>query len=257
MKHYQGWALPGEDRHFQRFLQQHPDNDYQQQALDLALTYCPRRELVLDVGANIGLFATRFSRIFERVVCFEPTTAVYDCLRLNCRDLDNVEIFKLGLGQQPSLTTISAPADLHNIGVYSMRDFVSSDQLLVHETVPVVPLDQFQLRPDLIKIDTQGFEPFVLSGALETLITATPVLLLEVESPSIRSELHRLLVPLGYQAVAAVRHDQVWINVCIDACASNTDQIPDLGNSNEIERCGAATDRDQKWVGFRCLQDLH
>lgn len=245
MIQYLGWTLPDADRHFRSFMQTHPDNHYQQQALDLAVSHCANLDLVIDVGANIGLFATRFSAIFQRVVCFEPTTVVYDCLRANCRHATNVEIYKVGLDHEPGLVTMTAPADSHNVGVYSIRDFVGSQQDLEHETVPVVALDQFGLKPDLIKIDTQGFEPNVLRGAMETLAACDPVLLIEVESPAVRSELQKLLTPIGYRAIAAVRHDQVWVKVPIDACDANNAPMLDPENSNEIEQDGATTDHDQ------------
>lgn len=205
------WYLPDTDNHFRSFLGQHPDNSYQQQSLDLALTHCTGRSLVLDIGANIGLFATRLSGHFEQVVCFEPTTPVYDCLRLNCASLHNVRIYKVGLGQHSTTAEISIPKDSKNCGAYSMVDFTQHDSDVMSETVPVMRLDDFAVCPDLIKMDVQGFEPFVLQGALHTLRTCAPVLMLEVEGKTVRSLIHGILKPLGYEPVAAARHDQIWI----------------------------------------------
>jgi FkbM family methyltransferase len=225
MQRILGWHLPDIDNHFRSFLSQHPQNSYQQQSLDLALTYCQSRSLVLDIGANVGLFATRFSVHFEQVICFEPTTTVYDCIRLNCASLHNIRIHKVGLGQHSGTADISIPSTSKNCGAYSMVDFAQHHADIVSETVPVMKLDDFQLCPDLIKMDVQGFEPYVLQGALHTLARCAPVLMLEVEGTAVRSQIHGILKPLGYQPVAAVRHDQIWIKTQepIDACAASID----------------------------------
>lgn len=211
MREIQGWFLPDEDQHFAAFLQQYPRNSYQQQSLDLALSHCGSRGLVLDIGANIGLFATRFAGVFAKVVCFEPTTVVYDCLRMNCRDQSNVEVFKMALGQEPALLDISAPRKLGNCGVYSLVDFPNTSADIVSERVFVARLDDFGLAPDLIKIDTQGYECQVLQGAVMTLQKHSPVLLLEAEGKTAKRQLGELLEPLGYVSVGSVRHDWVWV----------------------------------------------
>lgn len=210
MREHLGWCLPDSDQHFAAWLQQHPNNSYQQGAVDLALQHCSTRDLVLDVGANIGLFTTRLCQHFARVVAFEPTTAVYDCLRKNCSAHHNVEIMKVGLGDRTHLVEISAPTDHRNCGVYSMVDFQGHDHRS-SELVPVLKLDDLELAPDLIKIDTQGYEPFVLRGAVRTLREHAPVLLLEVEGKAVRHQIQQVLQPLGYAPIDAVRHDQIWI----------------------------------------------
>ena len=210
MLSYHGWHLPDQDRHFARWLDRHPANRYQQEALELTLQHCVGRDLVVDIGANIGLFATRFSTLFRSVVCFEPVTAVHDCLRLNTQHAENITIHKTGLGDHPGTAMISVPAASANCGQYSMVDFVE-DTEATSEIVPVQRLDDFDLRPDLIKMDVQGYEPWVLQGATQTLINCSPVLMLEVEGKTVRGQIQAVLAPMGYSPVAAVRHDQIWI----------------------------------------------
>ena len=237
MQNILGWHLPDTDNHFRSFLGQHPENSYQQQSLNLALEHCRGRCLVLDIGANIGLFATRFSKHFDQVVCFEPTTTVYDCLRLNCSGLNNVSVYKIGLGQYAGTAKISMPESSRNCGQYSMVDFVALQDGVWQETVPVMQLDHFVLNPDLIKMDVQGFEPYVLQGALATLKRSAPVLMLEVEGPTIRGLIHSILKPLGYEPVAAARHDQIWIKTHepIDAYDSSSGPMSDPHGSSGPE----------------------
>ena len=246
MQHILGWYLPDTDHHFRSFLGQHPQNVYQQPSLDLALEHCQTRSLVLDIGDNVGLFAARFSEHFQQVVCFEPTTVVYDCLRLNCASLANVCIHKVGLGQHDGTADIAIPRSSRNCGAYSMVDFTSLDHDVLRETVPVMKLDHFGLSPDLIKMDVQGFEPYVLQGALHTLNRSAPVLMLEVEGPAQKHHIGRILRPLGYEVVAAARHDQIWIKTSepIDACVANSDLIGDPHGSNGTVQSSGPTPLD-------------
>jgi len=210
VRSYLGWHLPDQDKHFSSWLDQHPGNHYQQEALELAFRHCAGRDLVVDVGANIGLFATRFGAAFRSVVCFEPVTAVYDCLRSNTGYAENIIIYKTGLADRAGTAVISVPTSGTNCGQYSMVDF-AADPDATSETVPILRLDDFALRPDLIKIDVQGYEPWVLRGSIETLEACSPVLMLEIEGKIARSQIQAVLGPLGYRPVAAVRHDQIWI----------------------------------------------
>jgi FkbM family methyltransferase len=201
---------------------------------------------VLDIGANIGLFATRFSEHFDQVICFEPTTTVYDCLRRNCAGFDNISIHKVGLGQHTGTAKISMPESSRNCGVYSMVDFATLQDGVWQETVPVMELDHFELNPDLIKMDVQGFEPYVLQGALNTLKRSAPVLMLEVEGTAVRNKIHSILKPLGYEPVAAARHDQIWIKTHepTDAYAASNDLMSDPRGSSGTEQVSVPTPLD-------------
>ena len=132
-----------------------------------------------------------------------------------------------------------------------MVDFVGHDAALISETVPVMKLDDFGLRPDLIKMDVQGFEPWVLQGALTTLGSCAPVLMLEVEGSTVRGHIRRILEPMGYESVAAVRHDQIWIKTGepIVAYAASICQTQDLYDSNGTGPDDAPIDLDpEDWV---------
>ena len=253
MQHILGWSLPDTDNHFRSFLGQHPQNSYQQPSLDLALEHCRARSLVLDIGANIGLFAVRFSEHFDQVVCFEPTTTVYDCLRLNCGGLDNVKVHKVGLGQHNGTAEISMPESSRNCGVYSMVDFATLQNGVWQEIVPVMKLDDFELTPDLIKMDVQGYEPWVLRGAVQTLSRCAPVLMLEVEGKAVRSQLQMVLGPLGYEPVAAARHDQIWIKTHgpTDACDSSSGPMSDPHGSSGTEPVSVPMHLDPEDWEFR------
>ena len=72
-------------------------------------------------------------------------------------------------------------------------------------------IDYFKINDaDFIKIDTQGFELFILKGAENTLKNK-PVLLLECEKKQEKRLISNYLIPLGYSIIETVRKDTIWI----------------------------------------------
>ena len=71
-------------------------------------------------------------------------------------------------------------------------------------------LDELNLTPDFIKIDTQGFEKNVLLGSIETIKKTKPVILAEVAKKGPVKELLDILQPLGYEISWASNSDKVF-----------------------------------------------
>jgi FkbM family methyltransferase len=166
-------------------------------------------DVVLDVGANIGLHAlTAAKRLRElgggRVIAFEPAT---DCLaKLQAaaeRNNLHVEVVPTALGERRYDAALRADSryDEADAGVRSLY----GDGAVVQK-VPVIRLDDWVRehalsRLDVVKIDIEGAEVSALSGAARTLKRLRPRALL-VEDKRIESSarLHAVLDELGYQA---------------------------------------------------------
>jgi FkbM family methyltransferase len=145
--------------------------------------FAPRAgEVVVDVGAHIGLYTLRAARRGARVIAFEPnpgTAAVLDeNLRLN--GFHDVTVRHIALG------TIEDEALLHIPSGYAGRSSIPharpSDTV---RSVPVARLDDVLLElgvtdVDWLKIDVEGAEADVLAGAARTL-ERTRTVILEVE----------------------------------------------------------------------------
>lgn len=132
---------------------------------------------VLDVGGNLGLYTLLISRLVGptgRVVTFEPDPDLHALLQYNCtlNACTNVEAHNLALGRQRDRLVLrrmilnSGDNTLGAGGSGLFRREIATD---------VVALDEFlpDLRPDLIKIDVQGWELEVLRG-MERTLTACP-----------------------------------------------------------------------------------
>jgi FkbM family methyltransferase len=149
-------------------------------------------DLFLDVGAHVGTWAVRATRSFRQVVAIEPHPAFSRILR----------------------TTI-AMNNLHNITVVSARVSSKSSDLPMSPSnppsnrrtnpeAPIRTLDSFNLKPSLIKIDTEGSELPVLHGAIQTL-TRKPMIVVETHSPESLVESTKFLAARGY-ATREIRH---------------------------------------------------
>jgi FkbM family methyltransferase len=166
-------------------------------------------DVVLDVGANIGLHAlTAAKRLRElgggRVIAFEPAD---DCLaKLRAAAARNglqVDVVPAALGEREYYATLRADSryDEADAGVRSLY----GDGAIVQE-VPVVRLDNYALgRLDVVKLDIEGAEISALAGAAHTLTRLRPrAVLVEDKRSESSARLHAVLNELGYQPTGEV-----------------------------------------------------
>jgi len=134
--------------------------------------------VVVDIGANIGLTSSIFSRHASHVHAFEPSPKVFPLLKENIKSnrLHNVTVHKLAIG--------AATGTVHFAGG-SAFGYMSQD-----ETNPKVNLDTLDnivaklglSRLDLLKIDVEGYERDVLDGARETIKQFKPTIYMELNA---------------------------------------------------------------------------
>lgn len=198
MKNVDGWMVPDFDRVIAKQCRCFPNTHYQQDILNWALLNIKNFNLAVDVGANIGLHSVRFAQKFSQVESFEPFSINYECLEKNVSTFTNVNLHKKALGSINKTKTISLPKDLDNSGAVSFVDFQNSERELIHELVEIKTLDDYELSPDLIKIDTQNYELEVLKGARNTLEKHKPILIIEVGKGKPLQDIQEYLNQFGY-----------------------------------------------------------
>jgi FkbM family methyltransferase len=157
---------------------------------------------VLDVGANIGNHSVYFSKMFKRVLAFEPNPSVFALLAFNASYADNIEAHNYGLGAAKG--TLELFEDPLNISASST---VHKNEALPPVEIDIRQLDELNLPFDdlgLMKIDVEGMEASVLKGGQKTIGRWKPIVLFEQLSSefsgqSSETESIKILRSLGYK----------------------------------------------------------
>jgi FkbM family methyltransferase len=159
-------------------LQEQVDIHYQQRYRYYIFNNIPRKRTMIDIGANIGIFARPSAELFEQVICFEPVFKNFEVLQKNLENYDNVELHNLGLGDKDQIVTFELQT-LKCGHTKQVEEFVPNPEFEKH-TGELTTLDRFNFQSvDWIKIDVEGFENAVLEGSRDTIQRNRPWLLLE------------------------------------------------------------------------------
>jgi len=180
MKRVGNFWLPSVDGHFSRFINQ-PEGPYQGAVVAAARKRVRRWTTAVDVGAHVGLWASQIVGDFETVHLFEPTWISRACLARNLQ-VSNVVIYGFALGARAGYCSLAGPVG-KNTGDVRYR--------ASEEGIPVKTLDGLGLKEvGLIKIDVQGDECGVLSGAVETIRRDRPVVVVEEHAGCLKAAGH-------------------------------------------------------------------
>jgi FkbM family methyltransferase len=148
--------------------------------------------VVLDVGANVGHHTLFAATRAARVLAFEPFNDVSVRLKRKLVDnaLTNVTLIECALGDKEQSAAYVKPAG-NNTGTGTFMASANAGPTL---SLPVrlgdaVLAEHDVGRVDFIKIDTEGYEPFVLRGLSKTLARHRPVVFFEwTPSLSVRGD---------------------------------------------------------------------
>ncbi len=134
----------------------------------------------VDIGANVGLYSTMIAKHLPdtKIIAIEPSAATFERLEKNVHAYkERVTCVRTALSDTPGEAQLYSKAALSGTATLDMK--IHDGRKTATETVPVTTLDQLVVdlalpRIDFIKIDTEGFEYEVLSGAQATLARFRP-----------------------------------------------------------------------------------
>jgi FkbM family methyltransferase len=174
----------------------------------------PQSGGILDVGANLGLSALSFRKLLPKVRIFsiEPNLVHADWLARIKRKDQNFDYAMVGAGETKETLTLHVPyfgnIPLHTMASLNLDDLKDSCHAVYGDkdrsihiktfSATILPIDELQLSPELVKVDAEGFELAIVKGGWETIRRARPYLLLE-NNPKSFASVYELMKPLGYK----------------------------------------------------------
>jgi FkbM family methyltransferase len=178
----------------------------------------PEMALVLDVGANVGQFASvaRHRWPHARIVSFEPLPDAAQRLRALFADDPRFECREVALTDHAGtdefhVTGHDDSSSLLRVAARQVAEFATDDVAVLQVTTArlddVVPPSELPDGPILLKLDTQGTELDVLRGGAGVLARATH-LVVEVsfvelyEGQASAADVTRHLVEHGWDLVS-------------------------------------------------------
>jgi len=171
---------------------------------------------VLDVGANRGQSIRSLRLVLDHpcVVAVEPHRHLATHLH---RRFPDVRVENVGLGDRRGRLDLHVPVyghtawDTRAAGERGLaEEFLAPESFLafsptrarvVLEAVDLVPMDDLDVDPDIIKVDVEGADLAALQGGERTIARCRPVLLVEHPAPGSTA----LLAAFGYRAFTFTR----------------------------------------------------
>jgi len=147
---------------------------------------------IIDIGANFGFHSLEFADLVGEngnVFSFEPQRIVFYqlCANIILNGYNNIYAYNIALGNEHKKVLIENPDyfsnETINIGDAHINKFIH----LHNNEIDLKKLDDFNFEKlSVIKIDVQGFEPFVLDGAINTINNHRPYIFIEVETAQLK-----------------------------------------------------------------------
>ena len=156
------------------------EGTYEREVLHLLNNLLDEGNVVVDVGANVGIISAHASGLVGRtgrVIAVEPSPRCIDDLKEVTEGLGNVTVIEAALGDDTGTLELTGWDNPDHRGLGSAvhghraglpENWQTGVSLHVQQlTLNQVLTDHLGGQPqiDLLKVDVEGYEPFVLKGA--------------------------------------------------------------------------------------------
>jgi FkbM family methyltransferase len=146
--------------------------DYEDRFADVLLGSIRPDDCVWDVGANVGFYTERFSRLARHVIAFEPVAENFR--QIESKGMPNVTCFQIALGDAAGEEPVFIDGPFSSVAV---PPYAGAPQ----QTVKIVRGDDLaSLRqPVVVKIDVEGYEIEVIRG-MQRILSGVRALFVEI-----------------------------------------------------------------------------
>jgi len=168
--------------------------------------------VIFDIGSQTGCF-TLLSKFLPHTTwyAFEPIEEAANELKRNIKKnrIKQVTVSQCAVSNQKGIVNLKLPLDTH-WGLATLGDKLHRFKEYQSRQVLSITLDEFVLenniqRLDFMKIDTEGWEFFVLQGAKNLIQKYSPVILMELNEDNLiqtgisKENLYQFLEEINYR----------------------------------------------------------
>lgn len=181
IRQFGDWWLPENDPLFEMVAARAPIRNgrhvWELAHIDRCIAAVPRRRRAIDVGAHVGFWSWVLAGIFDQVEAFEPHPLMQACFRRNVT-APNVRLHPMAVGARAG-----KGAMVYGAGNSGQSHILPNGA----GNTDIRALDELGFSGvDFIKMDVEGFEPFVIEGAVELVRRERPIIFMEQNSTSLR-----------------------------------------------------------------------
>jgi len=131
----------------------------------------------IDIGANIGYHSIYMSKKFKKVYSFEPQIEIFNILNLNIKknNITNIVSYNYAIGESKKKIKLSCN---NNNFIHNSIKKIDENGC---EVINMLKLDDINELNNIgyIKIDVEGYEYNVLSGAINLIKKNKPIIIFE------------------------------------------------------------------------------
>jgi FkbM family methyltransferase len=173
----------------------------------------------IDIGSHLGSYSIILHEYCKRVVAFDAQAVLYTCLQkgIEKNKIKNIDAHCTGLSNETK----------ENIPIYTNINWIdgggascikpTEENQYYKEYINITTLDSFSIdNIDLIKIDAEGFELYILEGSTETLKRNNyPPVLYEANTKEDCENVKKFMYSLGYNNIKTVSSNMFFIEKTI------------------------------------------
>jgi len=179
---------------------------WEKESLKLWINLCQRSIVILDIGANTGVYSLVAKTVNNqaKVFAFEPVRRIFqklsDNIALNKYDITSVEA---AVSNTDGTSKIYNTDSEHTYSASLGRKMNIDESRILQTNIKTIRLSSFikrnnLTRIDLMKVDVEMHEAEVLEGLGDYLITFKPTLLIEILDDTIGEKVHQMVKKLEY-----------------------------------------------------------
>jgi len=190
------------------------NNFYEYKILEEVKKLIEPNSICVDVGAYIGNHSIFLSKICgaQRVYSFEPQYKAFKTLEKNCKDnnINNVVALNIGLGCTDTIAKLQIGEEENPGSNRLIEDILGDIRIRRFDSLGIDEVD-------FVKIDTEEYELYVLSGMRNTLKKYHPKLMIECiphnekENQNRYKDINTFLTTLGYKLYLIKGYNGVWV----------------------------------------------